>query len=112
MAATHDGATPGIRRERMSEALAGYSLIAIPMFLFLGLSIGSVFYALFISLWKWNVRSGPVEFRGLGNYESLLTDPIFHRAIQNSLYYAVIWVPLTMAIGLFLAVIVDRKSVV
>lgn len=109
MAVTETGATPGIRRERTSEAIAGYALIAIPMILFLVLNIGSVFYALFISLWKWNVRSGPVDFKGLANYEALLTDPIFHRAIQNSIYYAVIWVPLTMVIGLFLAVIVNQK---
>ena len=109
MAATTVRATPGIRRERMSEAIAGYSLIAIPMVLFLVLNIGSVFYALYISLWKWNVRSGPVDFRGLSNYSALLSDPVFHRAIQNSIYYTVIWVPLTMAIGLFLAVIVNQK---
>lgn len=109
MAATTSRAMPGIRRERMSEAIAGYSLIAIPMVLFLVLNIGSVFYALYISLWKWNVRSGPVDFRGLSNYGALLSDPVFHRAIQNSIYYTVIWVPLTMAIGLFLAVIVNQK---
>lgn len=109
MAATTGRAMPGIRRERMSEAIAGYSLIAIPMVLFLVLNIGSVFYALYISLWKWNVRSGPVDFRGLSNYGALLSDPVFHRAIQNSIYYTVIWVPLTMAIGLFLAVIVNQK---
>ena len=39
----------------------------------------------------------------------MLEDPIFHRAIQNSLYYAVVWVPLTMAVGLFLAVLVNQK---
>ena len=84
-------------------------MIAIPMVLFLILQIGSVFYAIFISLWDWNVRSGPEEFEGLANYEGLLTDPIFHRAIQNSLYYAAVWVPLTMVIGLFLAIIVNQK---
>ena len=41
--------------------------------------------------------------------QALLADPIFHRAIQNSLYYALVWVPLTMAIGLFLAIIVNQK---
>ena len=106
-ATTGDGRS--MRRERSAEAVAGYALIAVPMILFLVLNIGSIFYAFFISLWKWNVRSGPVEFRGIANYESLLTDPVFHRAIQNSLYYAVIWVPLTMVIGLFLAVIVNQK---
>jgi ABC-type sugar transport system permease subunit len=84
-------------------------MIAVPMVLFLILQIGSVFYAIFISLWDWNVRSGPEEFEGLANYEGLLSDPIFHRAIQNSLYYAAVWVPLTMVIGLFLAIIVNQK---
>ena len=51
----------------------------------------------------------PSTFIGLANYQTALNDPIFQRAIQNSLYYAVIWVPLTMAIGLFLAVIVNQK---
>jgi ABC-type sugar transport system permease subunit len=101
--------TSGVRRERFSEAIAGYALIAVPMLLYLVLYIGSILYALFISLWKWNVRSGPVDFKGLGNYEKLLADPIFHRAIQNSVYYMAVWVPLTMAIGLFLAIIVNQK---
>jgi multiple sugar transport system permease protein len=108
MAAT-TGDTRGMRRERSAEALAGYALIAVPMVLFLLLKIGAIFYALFISLWEWNVRSGPQEFLGTQNYEGLLTDPIFHRAIQNSIYYTVIWVPLTMVIGLSLAVIVNQK---
>jgi ABC-type sugar transport system permease subunit len=94
---------------RRSEWLAGYGFIAIPMFLFLVLNIGAIFYALYISVWQWNIRSGAGAFIGLKNYQNALTDPIFHRAIQNSLYYAVIWVPLTMAVGLFLAVLVNQK---
>jgi multiple sugar transport system permease protein len=96
-------------REDRSEAIAGYTLIAIPMILFLVLNIGSIFYALFISMWDWNVRSGPQEFKGLENFTALISDPIFHRAISNSLYYAAVWVPLTMVIGLSLAVIVNQK---
>jgi len=94
--------------ERRSEALAGYGLIAIPMVLFLVLNIGSIFYAFFISFWQWGAR-GATEFRGIRNYQTLLSDDIFWKAVQNSLYYAVVWVPLTMAIGLFLAVIVNQK---
>ncbi|MDQ6681727.1 MAG: sugar ABC transporter permease [Chloroflexota bacterium] len=92
-----------------SEAIAGYLFIAVPMILFLVLNIGSIFYALFISLWRWNLRTGPVNFLGIKNYENALSDPIFQKAVTNSLYYAVIWVPLTMAVGLFLAVVVNQK---
>jgi multiple sugar transport system permease protein len=91
------------------EALAGYALIAVPMLLFLVLNIGSILYAAFISLWKWNIRSGPTKFVGLDNYANTLNDTIFRSAITNTLYYTVIWVPLTMALGLFLAVIVNQK---
>jgi multiple sugar transport system permease protein len=97
------------RRAHRSEALAGYGMIGVPMLLFLVLQIFTVFYALYISLWQWNVRSGPVKFLGLSNYETAIADPVFQRAVQNSIYYAVIWVPLTMAIGLFLAIIVNQK---
>jgi multiple sugar transport system permease protein len=94
---------------RRSEWLAGYAFIAIPMLLFLILNIGSILYAVFISVFDWNIRSGAGKFLGITNYQTALTDPIFMRAIQNSLWYAVIWVPLTMAIGLFLAVLVNQK---
>jgi multiple sugar transport system permease protein len=92
-----------------SEALAGYGFIAIPMFLYFILNIGAIVYMIYISVWQWNIRSGAGKFIGLQNYQDTLTDPIFHRAIQNSLYYAVVWVPLTMAAGLFLAVLVNQK---
>jgi multiple sugar transport system permease protein len=92
-----------------SEALAGYAFIAIPMFLFFVLNIGSILYEVFISVFQWNIRSGAGAFIGIENYQNVFKDPIFIRAIQNSLYYAVVWVPLTMAVGLFLAVLVNQK---
>jgi len=103
------GAKPQRRIAARQEALAGYALIAIPMVLFLVLNIGSLVYAAFISVWQWNIRSGPLEIIGLENYERLLGDPLFHAAIRNTLYYTLIWVPLTMAAGLFLAVVVNQK---
>jgi multiple sugar transport system permease protein len=102
-------AAPARRVGARQEALAGYALIAVPMLLFLVLNIGSILYAGFISVWRWNIRTGPVRFVGLDNYVNALTDPIFRSAVTNTLYYTVIWVPLTMALGLFLAVIVNQK---
>ena len=105
-----DQATPGrAPGARGTEAVAGYLFIAIPMILFLILNIGALLYAVYISLWRWNLRTGPVAFLGTKNYLNVLGDPTFQRAVQNSLYYAVVWVPLTMAIGLLLAVVVNQK---
>ncbi len=91
------------------EALAGYAMIVVPMLLFLVLNIGSILYAMFISVWRWNIRTGPSEFEGIDNYIGVLNDPIFIAAVKNTVYYTVIWVPLTMAVGLFLAVVVNQK---
>jgi multiple sugar transport system permease protein len=91
------------------EALAGYAFISIPMILFLVLNVGTTLFAFFISLWDWNYRRGPEEFLGLANYQRILGDDLFWIAVRNSVYYAIVWVPLTMAIGLFLAVIVNQK---
>jgi len=100
---------PTARIGARQEALAGYALVGIPMLLFLVLSIGTFFVAAFISLWNWNIRSGPVELVGADNFTRMLTDPLFHTAVRNSIYYTLVWVPLTMAAGLFLAVVVNQK---
>src|SRR5687768_180660 len=91
------------------EAIAGYAFISIPMLLFLVLQIGMILYALYISFWDWSIRRGPVEMVGFDNFATLFRDDIFLSAIKNTVYYTVIWVPLTMAAGLFLAVIVNQK---
>jgi len=109
LAATARDARASVGPSTRGEWLAGYAFIAVPMLLFLVLNIGSIAYAVYISVFQWNIRSGAGKFIGLQDYQNALTDPLFHRAIQNSVYYAVIWVPLTMAVGLFLAILVNQK---
>ena len=101
-------ASRGVRGERRAEMLTGYALVAIPLLLYATLFFGAMIYAAYISLWRWGLR-GARNFLGFGNYEDILSDPIFWKAVTNTLYYVAVWVPLTMALGLFLAVIVNQK---
>src|SRR6476646_4986744 len=103
----HDSRPAGLVGAR-KEAFAGYLFISIPMLLFAFLSIGLFLFALYISVWNWNIRSGPVAFVGLDNYTRILSAPLFQTAVKNTVYYAIIWVPLAMATGLFLAIIVNQ----
>jgi multiple sugar transport system permease protein len=48
-----------------------------------------------------------VNLVGLANYAALFADPSFLRSILNTLYFVVIGVPVTMAIGLMLAIILN-----
>ena len=56
---------------------------------------GALVTALFISFFRWEIL-GPTAFIGLRNYQFLLTDPNFHKAIFNTVYYTVIVVPIQM----------------
>ncbi len=77
------------------------------MALFVIFQIGALFFALFISFWRWEIL-GPTAFIGVRNYQFLLTDPIFHKAVANTFFYTVFVVPIQMALGLTLAVVVNQ----
>ena len=109
MAATRSMHPSTLRNQRVTEALSGYAFIAVPMAIFLVFNIGAIAFAAVISVFDWGVRAGPQEFLGTENYERALGDPIFWKAVWNTARYALIVVPLQMALGLFLAVIVNQK---
>ncbi|MDQ9750962.1 hypothetical protein RFZ03_09835, partial [Acinetobacter baumannii] len=49
------------------------------------------------------------SFIGLGNYFEMMHDIEFKNAFTNSIIYSVCFVPLVMAVGLLLAVLVNQK---
>jgi multiple sugar transport system permease protein len=105
---TAASASRGVKGERRAEMVTGFALIAIPMILYATLYFGAMIYAAYISLWRWGLR-GARNFLGFENYQDILGDAVFWKAVANTLYYVALWVPLTMALGLFLAIIVNQK---
>jgi len=93
---------------KLKEYLVGYGFVSIPMALFLFLSVGIFFYAVYISTFDWGIM-GPNKSVGLDNYRKAFSDPIFLKAIRNSVKYALIVVPIQSAMGLFLALLVNSK---
>jgi len=61
------------------------------------------------SLFATPVGSRPVPFVGLTHYQSLIADPIFWRALNNNLLYALITVPLAVGIALAMALWVNGR---
>jgi multiple sugar transport system permease protein len=98
----------GFGSERLREALVGYGFVALPMAFFLLFFIFPVGYAFYISRYDWQIFKGP--FVGWDNYKTLWHDTVFiHHAVRNTLVYAAFVVPLEMALGLALAVIVNQS---
>jgi multiple sugar transport system permease protein len=90
------------------ETVVGYAFVLVPMGLFIIFFIYPMLYAVYISRYDWSVF-GKVSFLGWKNYSNLWHDPIFHRAIKNTIEYTVWVVPVQMAMGLLMAVIVNQK---
>src|SRR5947207_2451435 len=97
----------GLGSERTREALVGYGFVAVPMAFFLLIFIFPVGYAFYISRYDWEIFKGP--FVGWDNYRELYHDSVFWRhAVRNTLVYTAFVVPLQMALGLSLAVVVNQ----
>ncbi len=61
------------------------------------------------SFWSTPRGRRPSVFIGLGNYERLLADPIFMRAMINNAIYAAITIPASMVLALAMALFVHRR---
>jgi multiple sugar transport system permease protein len=76
---------------------------------FIGLTLGPMLFSIIMSFTDWNLFQSP-NFIGLDNYKNLITDdPIFLKSIGNTFYYALISVPLSMAISLWIAYYLNKK---
>ena len=95
---------PGAAR----EALVGYAFVFVPMAVFLLFFVYPIGYAVYISRYDWGIL-GPLENLGWKNYSHLWHDTLFRRAIKNTIEYTVWVVPLQMALGLLLAVVVNQR---
>jgi len=86
------------------ERLQGYGFLSPALLLLLLFHLLPVFYALFLSLFDARVFRDmwqPGRFIGSGNYGRLLTTSEFAQSLTNTVWFALITVPL----GLFLAVL-------
>src|SRR5579864_2114912 len=93
---------------RLKEGLWGYAFVLLPMAVFGIFFLYPFGYAIYISFFQWGIL-GKQHSVGVHNYHTLWTDHTFHIAIKNTLEYTVVVVPLEMALGLSVALIVNAK---
>jgi multiple sugar transport system permease protein len=103
--------------ERLREALVGYAFVLIPMGIFGVFFLYPMVYAFYVSVHEWGGLEGKIGYIGLDNFRDVRNDeqfwiwpPEFHSgtALWNTFYYAALVVPLQMALGLTVAVIVNQ----
>lgn len=95
--------------ERRREAIAGYLFISPWLIGFIVFFVGPIIASFILSFTQWNIVGSP-QWIGLDNYQTIFTnDPRFIKAIQVTLTYSVFYLPLEVACGIGLAVLMNRK---
>ena len=106
------GGTPrGSRREtRAGFLFIAPALLLIGVFFFLPVVAGLV-----LSLTDFDIyaigSTETVRFVGVRNFATLLHDPVFWKALTNTFYYVVVGAPLSVALSLAAAMLLNAKAV-
>jgi multiple sugar transport system permease protein len=91
------------------EALTFYLLISPWLVGLLLFVVGPMVASLFISFTRWDLLS-PAKFVGLQNYQKMFSrDPLFWQSLKVTAIYTAIYVPVELAGGLILALLVNQK---
>lgn len=90
------------------EALTAYALISPNLLVFSAFMFLPLILVFVVSAQETS-GLGPAEWVGFQNYTDLVTDRVFWRSLVNTLGYAGITVPLTLATGLGVAMLLNRK---
>ncbi len=93
----------------MKKGKLGYLFIAPATLHLLVFAIFPMAFSVFLSFYKWNLLTSERTFLGLANYAYAFGDPQFWNAMWNSTKYALLSVPLGMAAGLLVAILVNQK---
>jgi multiple sugar transport system permease protein len=96
-------------RNRRAETLTAWALVLPALIGFIVFYGWPTLRAIEISFTDWNLLRSP-RFVGLDNYAAMIQDGQFWQGMKLSAYYVILNIPLQTALGLFLAVAMDRLS--
>jgi len=96
------------RKYNRGEAIAGFLFITPWLLGFLIFTLGAMIYSLVISFSNYQLSLDIATPVGFANYERLFDDPKVMIALGNTLFFAVMAVPLEIIFALFLATLLNR----
>jgi len=106
-------ATTARRWKLPSLENTGFALVflGLPLAIYVIFVISPFVQAFYYSMTDWSGFSKKMNFVGLTNYLSLLTDPVFTKAVYNSIVLVVVLPPLVIILSLTLATLVTIGGV-
>lgn len=94
------------KRTARKNTLIAYSFIAPNFIGFLALTMIPIVFSIVLAFMKWD-SANPMEFVGFDNFRKLPTDSTFLIALKNTIFFAVVTVPLTILCSMVLALLLN-----
>jgi multiple sugar transport system permease protein len=86
-----------------------YLFLAPSLIQFFVFTAFSVVFSFYLSFHEWNILEPAKPYVGLDNYQRLIEDERFQRATINTAYYTAASVPLTVILGLLIALLLNQQ---
>ncbi len=105
------GGDPWARRSflaplrRVPNSVFAWALILPAMVILLGFSV----VPMITTVWASLQEPGIGDSIGPANYERMINDPVFRQSLRNNLVFSLVTVPVSLAIAMLMAVLVDRE---
>ena len=103
-------ALPGAARRRAEMRIAWLFVLPLLTGLMLFL-VGPSLAVLAMAFTDWHLGAGRIGFAGFDNFVELAGDRVFHISATNTIVYALMVTPTSVAIGVWLAVAVESSAI-
>jgi multiple sugar transport system permease protein len=94
-------------RHRIWRERSAYLFLAPGILIFSVFTLAALIFAFYLTFHRWSIIEPAKPFVGLTNYRDMMHDERFAQSVVNTVYFTGASIPLTMAIGLGLAVLLN-----
>lgn len=93
----------------VNQRISPYLYLIPSLILLVAFTYYPILSSVYISLHEWNLFTPEPMFVGFENYTILFGDPLFWRVLRNTLVYVVVTIPITMAMALIMAILLNER---
>jgi len=93
----------------VNQRISPYLYLIPSLILLVAFTYYPILSSVYISLHEWNLFTPEPKFVGFENYTILFGDPLFWRVARNTLVYVAVTIPITMAMALIMAILLNER---
>lgn len=97
------------KNTNQEQTFWAFVFLVVPLVLLSVFVFFPIVFAFIVSFYDWNLLLPDKPFIGLANYIEVLKDPVFMKAVKNTVVYTLGVVPTQTLLALFLAFMMNRK---